>query len=137
MVPPFHMRRHVIEAIRAHAREEDPDECCGLLLGTGNLADRAVRCRNLLASPTRFQLDPADHIAAIRAVRGTPQSIVGVYHSHPRAAPVPSRTDLEEAAYPEYVYCIVSLLDDRAAEDLRAYRLDHGNFVAVEIVSLA
>ena len=118
----------------AHARDEAPNECCGLVLGTADFAERAVRCRNLLQSPTRFLLDPADHLAALKATRGSTQSVVGVYHSHPQTAPVLSETDRLEAAYPEYVHLIVSPSADPAHGEIRAYSFDRGNFFPLELV---
>jgi proteasome lid subunit RPN8/RPN11 len=56
--------------------------------------------------------------------------VVGAYHSHPRSAPVPSRTDLDEAL-PGFFYLIASLSVDRGS--LRAWRLDRTQFVEVEI----
>ena len=42
----------------AHAREEAPRECCGLLVGKGDAVERSVRARNLDARPTRYLIDP-------------------------------------------------------------------------------
>lgn len=119
-----------MEAILAHARDEAPLECCGLLLGGAKRLVAAVRGRNLLASPTRFQLDPQDHFAALRLARGRGVDIVGTYHSHPASPAVPSPRDLREASYPDFLYLIAGLPD----EDIRAYRLRDGNFRRVELV---
>jgi len=47
--------------LRAHAREEAPNECCGLILFRNGVAERYVRGANKLASPYRYELyiDPA------------------------------------------------------------------------------
>ena len=60
-----------IDAIVAHARESAPDECCGLLVGTGDRIDEAVRARNLERGPTRYRIDPRDHIALSKRLRGS------------------------------------------------------------------
>jgi proteasome lid subunit RPN8/RPN11 len=147
------IHRGVLDAIVAHARDEAPNECCGLLVGRDdahpdtNAAPPAVpdhsspvrvadhvRCTNLEASPVRYRLDPAEHFAAIRRLRGTSDRIVGAYHSHPRSPAVPSATDLDEAFYPEFVWLIVSLAG--TVPDVRAYRIAEGNFVPLRIVLL-
>ena len=49
--------------------EDLPNECCGLLLGTAEMIEDAARARNTKRSRTRFQVEPADHFAAIRRAR--------------------------------------------------------------------
>jgi proteasome lid subunit RPN8/RPN11 len=68
-----------------------------------------VPARNVLAHPSRYQIDPQDHIDLNRRLRGTARSVIGAYHSHPRTPAVPSPRDLAEAHYPEFVWVIVSL----------------------------
>lgn len=107
----------------AHARQEAPRECCGLLVGSANVIARSVRARNLSPRPTRYLVDPRDHFRALRSARADRLEVVGAYHSHPAAAPVPSPTDVGEAASgPDFLYVIVSLLGD----EVRAYRIDAG-----------
>jgi proteasome lid subunit RPN8/RPN11 len=129
-VTDVHIRRGIVEQIVAHARAEAPLECCGLLLGTPGRLDVALPARNLLASPARFALDPVDHFAAVRRARALGVDVVGVYHSHPASAPVPSPRDLAEASYPDFVYVIASLPQG----EVRAYRLVDGNFLSVGLV---
>ena len=50
-------------------------------------------------------------IAVNRRLRGTPRSVIGAYHSHPRTEAVPSPRDIAEAHYPEFIWLIVSLAD--------------------------
>jgi len=129
------LRPAVREAILAHARAEAPLECCGLLLGTSEVVEEALRAANLRQSTTAYLVDPADHFAAIRRARTDGRSVVGTYHSHPRSAAVPSPTDLREALYPEFVYLIVSLVNPRTP-DVRGYRLRAEEFVEVALVDV-
>ena len=101
----------VRRAVIAHARREQPNECCGLLLGTKRAVQFAVPVINDAASPTRFRVSDAEHIEWRRMLRSVapPLSIVGVYHSHPRGIAEPSPTDLAEAMYPDWLYAIVGL----------------------------
>ena len=119
------IRQCAIDAIIAHAQVTSPAECCGLLVGTQSAIDEAVRTRNLEPGPSRYQVDPADHIALMKRLRGTDRAIVGAYHSHPRSSAVPSPSDVREAFYPDFVYLIVSLAaPDRP--DCRAWRIREG-----------
>ena len=130
----FSIRLCALDAIVAHAREESPNECCGLLVGAGHVIEDSVRTTNLKSSPTAYLIDPADHFAEIRRARTEGRAILGAYHSHPHSPPVPSRTDVDEAHYPDFVYVIVSL--EPPLPQIRAYLIERGNFTAVPLVSL-
>jgi proteasome lid subunit RPN8/RPN11 len=115
----------VINAIVAHATAEAPRECCGLLVGRGSRIDRAVPADNIDPAPERrFLVDPRRHIGLRRELRGGLPTIIGVYHSHPSSPAEPSASDIEEAAYPDFIYFIVSLLPP--APEIRAYRIEGG-----------
>ena len=134
-IPVFHLRHEALEAIVAHARAECPAECCGMLIGRGASIDEAVRARNIAASPTRFLIDPGDHIDARRAVRGRGLEVLGFYHSHPHSPAWPSPTDVAETAYPDAVHLIVSLLDGGA--DARLFRIEFGSAIELPLTSVA
>jgi proteasome lid subunit RPN8/RPN11 len=116
--------RRVIDSMIDHARRDAPLECCGLLAAQDGVIDQAIPTRNLKTSPVAFQIDPADHFAALKRTRAEGREIVGAYHSHPRSPAVPSSTDLAEAHYEAFLYVIVSLAG--ATPDVRAYRLVPG-----------
>ena len=42
------------QEIIAHAIEESPNECCGILTGRDHRASRVSRARNLDASPVKY-----------------------------------------------------------------------------------
>ncbi len=124
------MRTGVVEQILAHARADAPRECCGLVIGTTDRLEAALPARNLSGSPARFRIDPHDHFAALRTARGRGLSVVAAYHSHPASPAVPSRRDLAEAEDPSLLHLIASVCD----HEVRAYRLEAGNFEPIELV---
>ena len=75
------MRRAVLDAIVAHARADAPLECCGLLIGSGDLIDESHPVENVRGSRVAFEVDPAGHFAAIRKARAPNRSVIGAYHS--------------------------------------------------------
>jgi proteasome lid subunit RPN8/RPN11 len=127
------VRRRVLEAVGDHARAEAPNECCGLLVGSQGLIDESVATRNIVASVTRYEVDPREHIALVRRLRGTDREVVGTYHSHPASPATPSPTDIAQAFYPEFVYLIISLVRPQDP-DIRVYRIRSGNVETVELV---
>lgn len=128
------VRRHVLAALVAHALDDRPNECCGLLLGDDAVVDEAVRARNERASPTRFLIHVEDHIKALRLARSSGRRVIGAYHSHPRGPSRPSDTDRAEMNDPGLVHVIVSLAD--GPPDVRAYEWREGTFEAVELTAI-
>jgi proteasome lid subunit RPN8/RPN11 len=120
-------------AIVRHAVAARPRECCGILLGRDDQIVDAVPAANVSPEPGRFLVDPKAHIDARRAARSRGLEVVGFYHSHPHSAPVPSATDLAEAAYPDLAHLIVGLHEVQA--DLRAFRIADGNFEEIGLVT--
>jgi len=127
------MPESVGRGLLAHARKEAPLECCGLLIGTKGQVVRSARAHNLLQSPTRYRVNPVDHIEAIRQARNEGLEVVGTYHSHPASLPQPSETDLNQATYPHFVYVIVSLVS-KDTEAIKGYRLRSGQATQVELL---
>jgi proteasome lid subunit RPN8/RPN11 len=125
----------VLTAITAHARADAPRECCGLLVGTASRIDESVPTTNVAARSTRFRVDPQEHIALNRHLRGTPRQVIGVYHSHPHSRAEPSPTDIAEAYYPEFIHVIVSLAVS-GQPDVRAFRIRGGVTAPVALVVL-
>jgi proteasome lid subunit RPN8/RPN11 len=121
----------VLDAIVRHARDAAPNECCGLLLGKDGRIDEAVRTRNVKESPSAFQVDPADHFAAIRRARADGRQVLGAYHSHPRSPAEPSPRDIAEAHDDALVHVIVSLAEREPR--IAAFRISKG---AVDPVAL-
>ena len=100
------------DAIFAAARAAHPAECCGLVVGI--VDDDQVHvaalhpARNLSADDGRFQIDPADHIAAQKSARAGGHSIVGCYHSHPGGVAQPSGADLAGAGEDNFLWLIAA-----------------------------
>ena len=126
------IRQDVIARIVAHAVEDLPNECCGLLIGTSEVVEDAVRARNMKRSRTKFQVEPADHFAAIRKARAAGLSVIGAYHSHPTGPSGPSDTDRARLTDPAMFHVIISLA--HGTRTVRAFRLQDGNFSPFALV---
>jgi [CysO sulfur-carrier protein]-S-L-cysteine hydrolase len=121
-----------MDQIVAHALQDVPNECCGLLIGTAEMVEDAARARNAKRSRTRFEVEPADHFAAIRRARAGGFEIIGAYHSHPSGPSGPSETDRARLTDPTMVQVIISLA--HGTRTVRAFRLIDRNFSQVELV---
>jgi proteasome lid subunit RPN8/RPN11 len=124
--------------LAGEARAAFPRECCGLIEGVRREdvveVARVHPARNLATEPDRFEIDPAQHIALLRNLRGTGRDIVGCYHSHPNGSPLPSARDLAGAADENFVWLIVSTHREGGCE-IAAHRFGHGGFTTVSINS--
>ncbi|MDX6635857.1 MAG: [CysO sulfur-carrier protein]-S-L-cysteine hydrolase [Solirubrobacterales bacterium] len=115
--------KKLIDEMVAHAREDLPNECCGMIGGRGREATSVVRVVNAAASPLRYEMDPQGQFDALKAIEDGGDELIGIYHSHTRSAAYPSQTDVNEARmWPEQAYLIVSL-ENEEAPDVKAYDL--------------
>jgi proteasome lid subunit RPN8/RPN11 len=134
-VSPLRMTTTLADAIRRHAEQAYPDECCGALLGRDGARAREVTAtlpvpnrREGSAARRRFLITAAEYRALEREARVRALDIVGFYHSHPDHPPRPSAYD-QEHALPWYSYLIVSVREGRG-EEMTSWVLrdDRGGF---------
>jgi [CysO sulfur-carrier protein]-S-L-cysteine hydrolase len=125
--------QQLIDEMVAHAREDLPNECCGMIGGRDGEATRVVRVENAAASPLRYEMDPQGQYNALKAIEDAGEELVAIYHSHTRSAAYPSQTDVNEAVmWPEQVYVIVSLADEDAP-DVKGYSLKDMKIADVDL----
>jgi proteasome lid subunit RPN8/RPN11 len=123
----------LLDAIVAHAREDAPDECCGLIGAQDGVATSVHRTRNLKASPLAFEMDGLEVIRVTDEIEAAGAELAGMYHSHTRTEPDPSQTDRNFARlWPGLVWVIVGLAGDEP--DVRSFLIDDDGVrrVAVE-----
>jgi proteasome lid subunit RPN8/RPN11 len=129
--------------ILAHASEEAPNECCGVVAVTPPSNDepaRAVRvhrAHNTAASPLRFEIDGLEVMELLDSIEGDGLAIGAIYHSHTRTAPFPSQTDINFAVnWPGVEWIIVGLAEPTSPE-IRSYLIEKGAVREVEIGQIA
>jgi proteasome lid subunit RPN8/RPN11 len=115
------------DQIAGHAREEAPNEACGLLLFEDDTAVEYVPATNAAASPYRFTLFLEPERWADIGDTGLDQAVV---HSHPSSPPRPSRTDVENIGlWQGKPYVIYSVRED----SLGAWTIADGSIQALEL----
>jgi len=115
----------LIDEIVAHAREDLPNECCGMVGGADGEARTVYRARNEFESPLRFGVDSNDLFRILqKEMPGRDEDLVAIYHSHTKSPAYPSQTDVNMAngSWPDAIWIIVSLADE-ARPDVKAYWL--------------
>lgn len=135
----------LMEAIVAHAREDLPNEACGMLHGRDGEAVAAHRVPNAAASPYRYEMDPLTQLRLERARDESGETLFAIYHSHVASPAYPSPTDVRmaffppgelgrEPAYPGTWYILVSLAEEPAP--VRAFRILTGGVVEEEPIEV-
>jgi [CysO sulfur-carrier protein]-S-L-cysteine hydrolase len=136
--------RSIVDELLAHAREEAPNEACGLVGGANGEARTLYRARNAEASPLRYNLDPKDQFRIMSEIEDRGEELAAIYHSHTASPAYPSQTDInlalmdrrengevvgQEPLFPGVIYLIASLAEGE--EPLRGFRIDEDGVTEV------
>lgn len=129
-----------LEKIQHHGIQCFPEECCGVLLGIGEMvmqicptvnswtADLAIapdgaQVQSPYASRlNRFAIDPQELLQIQKTARDQELQIIGIYHSHPNHPAIPSAQD-RAIAWDCYSYLILSVRKNYVVA-CRSWRLD-------------
>ncbi|HEY7802564.1 MAG TPA: M67 family metallopeptidase [Dehalococcoidia bacterium] len=117
--------RAYIDEMVAHAQEDAPNECCGIIAGSDGAATKLYRAINAEASPYRYSVDAKDLLRIHNDADAHDWDFLAIYHSHTHTEAYPSPTDVRLAAgWPDAYYILVSLMD--AEPVVRAFRIEAG-----------
>jgi proteasome lid subunit RPN8/RPN11 len=118
--------KQYVDEMVAHAIEDAPNECCGIIAGKDGIATKLFRAKNSEASPYRYNVDPNDLFRIFRECEANDWSFFAIYHSHTASEAYPSPTDVRLAKnWPDAYYILVSL-KDRDKPVVRAFRIEDG-----------
>ena len=122
--------RSFMEEMVAHAKDDLPNECCGILAGPEGEVARSFRMTNVEASPFRFSMDPGELVRVDGEAGDQGWELLAIYHSHTGSPAYPSDTDVRIAGgtaelWPDTRYVLVSLMDPETP-DVRIFRISGG-----------
>jgi proteasome lid subunit RPN8/RPN11 len=117
----------------SHLQAEYPLEACGILAGKAGKILRVYAIENKLRSPTAYEMEPQQQLAAMLEIEDKGWEMTAVYHSHPQGPETPSPTDVAQAYYPDVVQLIVSLRQ-RSQPVVRGFMIGNGRVTEVKIV---
>jgi [CysO sulfur-carrier protein]-S-L-cysteine hydrolase len=117
--------RPLYDELVAHARDDAPNECCGMVAARDGEAVAVHRAVNAAASPLRYEIEPRQQYEILTAIEDAGLELGAIYHSHTRSEPLPSQTDVNLAFYPDALYVIVGVKDPEA--DVRAWTIRDGH----------
>jgi len=129
----------LVEEMVRHAREDAPNECCGVVAVRPGSPPEAVsvhRAANAAASPMRFEIEPRHVLDLINRIEEEDLELGAIYHSHTRTAPYPSQTDINFAAsWPGVEWIIVGLAPGVDDAEVRSFLIDGGEVTEVELTA--
>ena len=108
------LKKEQREFMIKHARDDDPNECCGILAGTGEEISYVYKIRNSTPSPFRYVMDPQEMLNAMQDAEKKGLDFIAFYHSHTHSPAYPSDTDTRmavESGWVDFRYALVSLED--------------------------
>lgn len=127
--------REIVDAIWKHARQDHPNEACGVVAGLegSDRPERFIPMLNAAGSPTFYEFDSMDLLRLYREMDDNGEEPVVIYHSHTATEAFPSRTDISYASEPNAHYVLVSTRTEDNAE-IRSFRIVDGDVSEEEIV---
>lgn len=121
------IQRKLMGELISHALQDDPNECCGLLLGSGDEADELHRMSNVNKKPiSRYTMQPGELVEAQEKIKKSNREFVAIYHSHTFTQGYPSLTDIKNAVKVSSIatrHIIVSLVE-KTRPVVRAFSID-------------
>jgi len=129
----FTIEKHYIDEMIAHAHQEGPIECCGVLGGRDGRVLKLYQATNAEHSRYCYNIESQDLFRINRECEENGWQFLAIYHSHPDSQAYPSPTDVRLAAlWPDSLYFIVSLLSPEDPE-VRAFRIRDGEVTEEEL----
>lgn len=130
------IRKEDYESIIDYAKEELPNEACGLIAGIDHEDEREIKKVYLLTnidhSNEHFTIDPREHLASIKDMRANGLQPLGNWHSHPESPSRSSDEDIRLAVDKHASYLILSLMDEDHPV-LNAFHVEDGNSIKEEL----
>ena len=103
-----------------------PEEACALLIGKRSemreiSISRVALAKNVAQDRERyFEVDPRVRISLEKELRGKPEELVGLYHSHPEGPAAPSKTD-EGMIYEKDLCWLIASGGDVGIREVKGY----------------
>lgn len=133
------IRQELVDAIVAHARQDHPDEACGVIAGPAgsDRPERFIPMVNAARSPNFYEFDSLDLLRLYREFDDNNEDPVVIYHSHTHTEAFPSRTDISYASEPFAHYVLVSTREtgtEPGPYEFRSFRIVEGVVTEEEVV---
>ena len=117
--------------MHADVNSRTPEEACGMLAGKDGHVLRVFPATNELHSQVRYRIEPKEQLDIFNEIEQQGWDLLAIYHSHPKGPAHPSKTDIQEAYYPEAIYIIWA--QTGGIWNYRGFLIQDGKFMEVPI----
>jgi proteasome lid subunit RPN8/RPN11 len=130
--------RALVAEIVAHARQDHPDEACGVIAGPigSDSPQRFIPMINAARSPNFYEFDSTDLLKLYREMDANEEDPIVIYHSHTHTEAFPSRTDIMYASEPGAHYVLVSTRETGNQDgpfEFRSFRIVDGEVTEEQV----
>lgn len=115
-----------------HCRSELPFEACGILSGINHTVYTVWKLNNEIKSDRRFFIGKETVNKTLQKIIQKREEVLGIYHSHPSTAPIPSNTDLFSHPDTNVKMIIVSL--KKVNPIMKCYKIENKNYKEVTVI---
>lgn len=130
----YKLPRQIVNGILSLAQSKTDQEVCGLISQDKNQNMTLIPIPNIAKDPEKFfEMDPASTIKAMKNIRENDSVLFAIFHSHPHTPAQPSKTDIEQAGYPEALYLIVSL-NTKGVLELKGFKIQGDTVISTDLV---
>lgn len=137
--------RPLYDEMVQHARQDLPNEACGMIHARGGEPVAVHRVGNAAASPYRYSMEPREQLQLEQLRDDHGETLFAIYHSHVASEAYPSPTDVRQAffppgeveqepSYPDTWYILVSLAQE--PPPVRAFRIERGGTIREELIEV-
>jgi proteasome lid subunit RPN8/RPN11 len=115
-----------------HAKKEDPNECCGILVGTENIVTEIHEIINDAKSPYRYVMNPQQQLDVLLDCDKNNLDMLAFYHSHTHSKAYPSDTDVRmavESGWLEINYILISL-ENKTNPKVKSYLINENSEIS-------
>jgi len=130
----INLPRPVVNTLLKLAQSKTDREVCGLISRQADNQMNVYPVNNIASDPERFfEMDPAETINVMKQLRESEAELFAIYHSHPHSPAYPSKTDIEQAGYPDALYLIISL-NTKGVLELKGFKIQQDSVSSVDLV---
>lgn len=126
---------HIYDELVAYAREQLPEEACGLIAGEINDGEKLIKkvyfLENTDHAEDHFTMNPKEQLSAVKDMRANGYKPLGNWHSHPSSPSRPSVEDIKLAYDSTASYLILSFMTN--APVINSFHIENGEYEKEDI----
>ena len=136
MSPKIKISKAHLDEMIEHAKEEDPNECCGILVGTSNAVTQVHKITNDAKSPYRYVMNSQQQLDVLLDCDKKHLDMLAFYHSHTHSEAYPSDTDVRmavQSGWLDIIYILISL-ENKSIPVIKSYLINENSEISEEFI---